>query len=204
VAVFAKNVDGTSDTLLSQATSASARRSGWNINTLNLPLYYNGTTSVRAPAGNTLLAVDGWLLAAMSKDAGTVAPRFHRFVYKTGVWTSENAATTIANGGTAGLGRWWVSGAVTVTEWMDADIAAIAYVPRVLTDSEVQRLAGGDWSRLIPEALIHVEFPNAGDDIGRARDSSRWRQLQVTVAGTARAPRADPPGFRFSLTALRR
>ncbi len=204
VAVFAKNVDGTTDTLLSQATSAALRRSAWNINVSNLPLFYNGTANAVAPAGNTLLSTDGWLLAAVSKATGTVAPRFHRFVYKTGVLTSANSATTIANGATAGLGRWWISGAVTVTEWLDADVAAIAYIPRVLTDSEIRRLASGDWSRVIPDALFHVEFPSSGDDIGRARDSSRWKQIQLTVTGTTRAPRADPPGFRFSLTANRR
>lgn len=205
VSVFAKTVDGTVDTLLGQSTSASARRSTWHIRTTNLPLFYNGTGTAVAPATHTLLATDGWLLAAVSKAAGTVAPRFHRFVYKTGVLTSENSATTIANGAVAGVGgRWWISGSPTVAEWLDADVAAIAYIPRVLTDSEVRRMAGGDWSRLIPDALFHVEFPSGGDVIEQSRDSSRWRQPQVTRTGTTRSPRADPPGFRFSLTANRR
>ena len=59
---------------------------------------FNGFVDLESPF--TVLASEGWVMVAVTKATGTVAPRFHKYVLNTGVWTHQDCASTGANSGT--------------------------------------------------------------------------------------------------------
>jgi hypothetical protein len=104
-----------------------------------------------ASGGLTWVNADGWTLLCISKSAGTVTPRGHKYVYSTDSWTHANWATTEGDKGSA------AGGTVRFGEWQDVDdfagdLAAAAIFDRALTDAEVELLAHSlnNWHALAP------------------------------------------------------
>lgn len=104
----------------------------------------------------TITTADGWVIIVYGKGTGTVAPRYHKCVLSTGVWTHENGGSTLANGTTPSSTGVWRFG-----RWQSSDFAsgqmalAAAWTGRNLTDAEAELLSGGlhAWLSLRPDAL---------------------------------------------------
>lgn len=92
--------------------------------------------SVVAPTMNLLVA-DGWACIGLSKASGTVTPRFHKFVYSTGVATHENATGTEADGTAGGTRNIILGSSVAV----GGSYAVAGVYNRVLSDSEFETVA---------------------------------------------------------------
>ncbi|MEV8636873.1 hypothetical protein AB0395_35045 [Streptosporangium sp. NPDC051023] len=110
-----------------------------------------------ASNGPTVSVADGWCIIAYGKASGTVAPRYHKYVLSTGVWTHSSGASTLANGTTTpGASGGWRFG-----QWQTVDFAAgtmaaaAAWTGRTLSDVEVETLAGGltAWLSLAPGGM---------------------------------------------------
>ncbi len=96
-AIVKKSSDGTVDTIMLPGVAASPRY-GMRFSSTNVLEYIYSSTVVSAPAGiDTCLVADGWLLVAVTKASGTVAVRFHRYEFATGVWQHANSAGTAPN-----------------------------------------------------------------------------------------------------------
>ncbi len=150
----------------------------------------------------THLTADGWLLIGFTKTTGTTTPRAHKYQYSTGVWTQANMGGTTADmvatgaGGKIWVGRWEGS-----TEYWNGDVAAMCYISRVLTDSEIRSAAAGDWWRFNPR--FWREYPSGVDRPVFGRSIGRDATRTIALTGTSRTAVADPPGFRFSVKSRR-
>lgn len=82
---------------------------------------------------------DGWVLVACTKATGTVAPRFHKYVYSTRVWAHENGGTTVAN--LTASGTVFIGASAASTLFWNGDIAQLALWNVVLTDVQIESLA---------------------------------------------------------------
>ncbi len=116
-----------------------------------------GATS-RWGTGTTGVGTGEWYMHAVSKDTGTLTPRFHRYRYSTDNHTHEVGSGTLADSPVpttkADIGFLNVSGE-TVGQYYDGDIAIMAVWNVVLTDAEVEALAFDmkAWFQAPPKAL---------------------------------------------------
>lgn len=145
-----------------------------------------GNSAVKAPTITTSVA-DGWSLVAAAKASGSVKPRFHRYVFSTGAWTHEDAASNLAdsalvNSGTIGVGE---------AAWT-GDIQTAAVWNRVLTDAEIELLPMSllAWLNSAPVFLWHLDQENVSQLV---RDLTGGGANQTTITDTAVVD--GPPGF---------
>lgn len=166
------------------------------------PGYWNSTANVDA-VGATVMTLNNWLLVAVSKATGTVACRVHHYTWTTNTWVHENTALTSAD--SANVSAVAAVGGNQGTFAHTGQIAAVAvFNKRVLTDSEIERMACGRWNLWTPDLL--VEYPSGRDFPAQTvAEHSRNRCVQSGVGSTvSRAAVADPPGFKFSALPRRR
>lgn len=155
---------------------------------------YTGGNFTNATAV-TLTASDEWALVVVCKAAGTATPRFHLFKWLTGAWQHTNGAGPLPNANAPGTnGVWRICEAPG--ESGEFDIAAVMYIPRELSDGEIERLVSGNWEQL--DSIFLREFPSGSDQIEFGSDISRGDLRDKTLTGTSRSSVDDPPGFRFS------
>ena len=82
---------------------------------------------------------DGWAAYGFSKATGTVAPRFHKYIYATGTASHETSGSTLADGIAMGVGHVSIgrrySGNATLAF---GSYLAVALYARPLTDAEFE------------------------------------------------------------------
>lgn len=175
---------GTEVVLRSGASGTSAGRYGLEI----------ATTSLQARAGNSVVLAPsivatvamGWVLLVVSKASGTAAPRFHRYVFATGVWTHENGATSIADS-TAPASGPALGANPNGSSPFGGDLGIAAIWNRVLSDVEVETLVSeAAWTTTTPVALWPLNQASTAtavqDTIGAADQSAL---TGTTVTATA-------------------
>ncbi len=137
------------------AADTTSTRSGLEISLGNaLQIRTNNTASV-APT-ITIVPADGWVLAVVTKAAGSTFPRFH--AYKAGAWAHEDyslvprADLNTAAGGKVEFGRLGTSATLG-----DLDLAVAGVWSSVLSDADIETLVANwatqDWADLSPQAL---------------------------------------------------
>lgn len=96
-----------------------------------------GSTAISAP---TIVAPAsaGWQFSAATKASGTVAPRFHHYVFGTEVWTHENGASTVANSGVPTGGAFL--GAAPVGDFYPGDIGVAGVDNAPMSDVDIEEL----------------------------------------------------------------
>lgn len=161
---------------------------------------YNGTGgAVNGAAGQGIAVADGWVLCAWTKATGTVTPRFHRIRY------SANDSSHAAAGATSPDPALTLTGIKvganhTNADAFDGDMAALMLLPKiVMSDSEIDRLAGGRWDQYVDGGVgWMMEFhPKDAPVAGASRDGGRAGSRETAIVGTSRGT-TDPPGFRWS------
>lgn len=107
----------------------------------NWDIGLDGSTTTVEGSSTSLVAADGWCFVAVSKDTGSVAPRFHKYSYTTGTWSHTTGGPLADGSGT--VHHWKIGGRNTGTEW-DGDIAIAGAAASVaLSDNQIESLAYG-------------------------------------------------------------
>lgn len=142
---------------------------------------------------------DGWIAIGVGKTNGTTTPRFHKYVYETGVASHEDGDVAVVDSTAPGVGANLIiakhqsSGAPAATCFGDYGVAAV--YDRVLSDSEfetaVQSVAA---MKALNPALGLWLFDHPVDQANEMFTGSSFVvQSQLTVGTT------DPPiglGYR--------
>lgn len=106
----------------------------------NLVVDINGN-GVQASPNVTFLTTDEWACVAVTKAAGTVAPRFHKYVYGTGVSSHANGFSTAGNPDTFPTGKFLIGQAILANNGSVGDTALIAVFPSALSDEQFESAA---------------------------------------------------------------
>jgi hypothetical protein len=103
----------------------------------------------------TLAESDGWALISVSKAAGTVQPKGHRYLYATDSWVHETHASSVADSplttSETYFGRYGIS---TSSLWV-GDLAAVAVFPAELSNAQIESLpfSLAAWSSAGPSGM---------------------------------------------------
>jgi hypothetical protein len=140
--------------------------------------------------GITVVNADGWVLIAVTKASGTVAPRGHKYVYSSDTWAHNNSASNTANGASVS------GGTVRFGEWQDVDdfagdIAIAGVWDRVLTDAEIENLAFTKeaWHAAAPAGLWLFDQQAVAQSVS---DLTGGGANQSTITGTALSTNSVP------------
>lgn len=146
----------------------------------------------------TVLASQGWQLIVATKATGSVAPRYHRYLFDTQVWTRDNGAA-LANFTTAGITTLTVGANEDFLEWMAMECAAVGVWDRVLTDDQVTSLAHSlaAWFAVQPKFLCLLDQATVAQLVN---DLSGGGALQTAIVGTAVSPESVP-SFSYGMPA---
>lgn len=143
-----------------------------------------------------------WYLFVVTKATGTATPRGHRYVFNTNTWTHANFSGTHPNAGTTtrlDFGSFNSAG----SEFLSSEVLAYGIWPtQVMTDSECERLARGNWPSLSP--AFYAQFGDGREVGDMAATLGRHRIKQTSRTGTTRGVQRPPAGFRMSITGRRR
>lgn len=147
--VFKNNqaIDGTSHLAIAFQNTANATRLGLRYsNGLGEQLGYTTSVGTLYAPTITIPSTESYVAVAVSKVSGVTAPRFHKYVYATGVASHENAGATAADGVAIGAGGTMRlsgnnNGAASGTSHTPGIYVAAAMFDRVLSDSEFESAA---------------------------------------------------------------
>lgn len=158
-------------------------------------------TSDRTGTGNVNLAKN--YLGAITKATGTATARSHLYDFGANTWTHAALSGTSVDGSAVtslGLGGFADANG---SDQLDSEVWAIGLWNKVVfTDSEVERLARGNWLSLEPS---FYEQWSDGREVGdMARTLGRYPARQTTRTGTTRGAQKPPPGFRMDARRRRR
>jgi len=172
----------------------------------NLPTWFRGGS--RSQALSSALSTNVWYLVVMRKPTGTVAPRFSRYDFSTGIWNHENGNTAIANltpPGSDGSIRFTYE---TEPDNLDGRIAARAVWSNALpwsadTSGDTALEAAGlqtslqNWLDTAPSGLWSFSQTTVSHLVV---DLTGNGANQRAITGTSVITGDDPPGFDFTLS----
>lgn len=149
-----------------------------------------GGSSASAPTIK-LLTAEGWCLLAVTKATGTVAPRFHKYVFSTNTWTHENSSTSIANN-SAPSTTVTIGANVAAQDFFGGDIAIEGFWNVVLADAQIESLAynlNAWWAPAQPKGLWLLDQAATTQKVvdlsgGGANESA----ITGTAVGTSSVP----------------
>lgn len=154
-------------------------------------------SAVQRTSTFTILPSDNWVILVVSKAAGTVLPRCHRYKFDTATWTHENMNATMADAsGTADRVIFGERNAAS--DDLNGKIALAGAWTSVLSDSDVELLDNGlsSWTSLNPVALWRFDTDNVvsglQDTIGGADETSHTGTTFSTD---------EPTGFSYAASA---
>ena len=166
----------------------------------NLGYYVSNTTDdADGPAGLTYGTADGWVLFAVTKASGNVAPRFHKTVLSSATHSHNAGANTAVDGGApSGSGNVKLGAKDTGFDFFNGRMAVAAVFPTVLSDGTIEGLstALANWVAAAPTGLWPLDQAAVGDGVLDIVGSSH----QSAIVGTTVVTGDDPPGFDWSLT----
>lgn len=154
-----------------------------------------------SPVGLTYPASDNWVLYAVTKASGTVAPRFHKYVFDTSTWTHSASGETALNGAAPGAsGNVKIGAKDTGFDFFNGRLALAGIFPTVLSDATLEGMTTQlqAWVDAGPTGLWPLNQTSTAtpvDDIVGTSD-------QTAISGTTVVTGDDPPGFSFTLGPL--
>lgn len=98
--------------------------------------------SGNADSITAVLAADGWVLVAVTKASGSVAPRYHFYKWLTNTWTHENSSTSVVDPPSAPTGVYHLGNYNNIF-LLDGSMLIAGVWDRVLSDVEIQTLKDG-------------------------------------------------------------
>ncbi len=172
----------------------------WNLGLNNdTPAFWNGSAEMQAPF--TVTAAEGWVLLVMSKATGTVAPRFHKQVLSTGVWTHGNSASTGANSGTPATSMGVGSPATHAGDFFNGHMVAMAMWNTTPANDAAVVALGVDnfadlsalvtgWLATTPRGLWRLDQASTGTAVN---DQTANASNQSAISGTSVVTTDEPP-----------
>ena len=148
------------------------------------------TTTPAAPAGLPAMTANAWFLIAATKATGTVAPRYHHYVYSTKTWTHIDSAATAANSGTPGTRAAFGTDNSGAAAFWQGDIAAAGVWNVVLTDAQIEALVL--FSPAIPKGLWRLNQDSTGENV---LDLTGGGADQSAIVGTSITNVVQPVGM---------
>ncbi len=100
--------------------------------------YYEDTAAGFTESAFTVTTGDDWTLIAMSKASGSATPRFHKYVFSTGVWTHSAGTAAAGNATAIGASGHFYTGAFSTGTHQ---CQALATYSTILSDAQVESLA---------------------------------------------------------------
>lgn len=188
-AILRRGTNTTFDSIIGLHTSGDVVRQWLQIESGdNLQL---GNSTGGALSAFTVTSSDGWVLVAVGKASGTVAPRYHKYVFSTDTWTHSASGDTLGNGTAAGAGG-YAENTWQGSDFFSGDLAAMAVFPGIsLADPQVESLAYSlaFWHALTPAAMWVLDQSATGQAVpdvtgGGANQSS----LTGTTVATSSVP----------------
>lgn len=192
-AVVRRTVDaGSAGYVMSFQTSSSLSLSSLGFRTTS-DLFFSNSPLSSATTMTGKIA-DGWFAMAVTKGSGTVAPRFHKYVYSTGVATHENGDTAVADTASVGAGASLLIGRVQtgIASTGLGDYAVAAVFTRVFSDQEFVTAAQS-------VGAMRGMHPNRGfwlfDHAAGQTDESSIGSTSVTQTGLVVGTTNPPLGY---------
>ena len=171
--------------LLVVTDAASRKLWGWS----------KDASGVATSAIANQITAGNWYVIAVTKDTGTVAPRFHFYDIAANTWIHNNSPNTSANS-TAAVTQANIGSTATATVGFDGDIAVGACWDVVLTDVQCEALFGPiqNWyAPAVPKAMWLLDQNdtaiNVNDITGGGADQT---SLSGTTVSTASVPGWTP------------
>ena len=118
-----------------------------------------GDSITTSPGGMLVTPSDGWVLIVVTKAAGTIKPRFHKYSYATGIWTHADAVSTLTD---------WGVDAVSALSHGRRDASQYAFNGNIL----ISGMWGTDFSDSAVEAL---QLQNGLQEWVEANPIEGWR-----------------------------
>lgn len=165
-------------------------------------LQFYDTAVANPTAASVGVWANEWSIAVGQLVAFGTPPRFHTFRWSTGAWVHENGGSNLTLPGSVGANGKFRLGPGEMANW-NGQYAAAAYWPRLLGDSEIERLSRGRWQMLDPWFHWSERYSTTPQLTG-ARDLGRERCKYLATAGNTSYAGTGPPGFRFPAEELRR
>lgn len=138
-----------------------------------------------------------------TKATGTATARHHSYNPTTNAWTHQAASGTNVDGATATILVLGAFADATASEPIDADVFAIGFWQGVvMTDSEFERLARGNWLNYSPD--FYEQWTDGRDTGDMMTTLGRRGSKQTARTGTTRGTTKPPAGFRFAVQRRRR
>ena len=158
------------------------------------------TNATAVSSTSSVQPADGWCLLAVTKTAGTTAPRFHKYVYNSNSWTRDNGSS-VANTSKVGptdtvrIGTSISTG--TPIRFLDGSIAAMAIFSSALSDAQMDVLpfALNSWASFGPSAMWVLDQASASVPVV---DWTGGGANQSAVTGTSVATASSPIGYGHS------
>lgn len=165
-------------------------------------LFNDGTGAISRSTTITVLAADGWCLAAAGKASGNATPRFHKFQYSTQVWSHEDGNAAIGDGTFTGFSSCEIGAWVGGFDGSNARIIVAGIFPGNLSDADVESLKDGlqGWLNLNPQACWPLNQLAVATPILDA--SATGTADQSAITGTTTVGSDDPPFTPDLITGL--
>ena len=182
---------GVARVLMAAGSSTGGERVNMQILATNQVTVRWGTA---APVAATITAPpgEGWILLAATNPGGVIQPRFHKYVFTTGVWTHELATANAINptGNPASLTLAAFTGGASP---FIGDLAAAAFWRGVaLTDQAVEALASSlqAWFQRQPTAMWLLDQDDVTQKVPdlSGNGSTETTGRVGTTVGTVSAP----------------
>lgn len=146
--------------------------------------------------------VGAHVLVGMTKTTGTTTARFHLYRFDTNTWTHQAGSGTNVNSGvlnTLIIGTTDTGG----SEPLSGEVFALGvWQAQVMTDSEFERLARGNWLSLAPS--FYEQYDGDNDDGPTGFTLGRFPSRETGRIGTTRGVQRPPAGFRMAVQRRRR
>lgn len=165
---------------------------GTDLSGVSLELFSgNWYGSSQAPSLAAASTSDGWTLIAYTKAAGTVTPKFHKYVYSTATWTHSNAGGThdngvaVQSGDNLQMGKWGNG-----SDRCAVDLALGGVWSRELTDDQIQQLAFSlqAWYAASPVEAWLLDQASTSQAVRSWSGSSAQTSITGTSVSTSSVP----------------
>ena len=199
-AIIKKNANGSFQAFIALNTTAAAQLIATGVQGSNLGYTFTGgSDDANGAATPTYVIADGWVIYAMTKASGAVAPRFHKCVLSTGVWTHTSSAETNSDGAAPGASGQVMFGAKNnIGDFFNGRMALAGIYPTAKSDPQLEAMSATlqSWIDAGPTGLWPLTQADVGDGVTDIVGTSN----QSAIVGTTVATGDDPPNFDFSLT----
>src|SRR3990172_427971 len=174
---------------MSVGLAGNTARYGMNGSGADVFRAHIGTTQITAPT----IAITGgaWQVLAVSKATGTVAARFHKYLYSTDAHSHENDDATVANSSAPTTNVYLGTDGTVTVDGLDGDLLIAAVWDVVLSDAQFEALpfSLAAWFAVQPKGLWLLDQDTTAQKVldltgGGANETA----LAGTTIGTASVP----------------